>query len=165
MKFLGSGLRDEDIKEGKVLFTRWRANARYAWDSGIAIGRYLTGLKEGKILGVRCEKCQRVLVPPRIFCEECFRTIDEWVELKDTGKVNTFSICYVSWDVKRLEEPEIPAVIEIDGASPGYGIMHLLGEVKPEEVRIGMKVKAVWKRREEREGSITDIRYFKPIRG
>jgi|UniRef100_A0A7C3YS36 uncharacterized OB-fold protein len=163
MRFLGKGLKDEDIKEKRVCLTYWKADARYAWDCGIAIGKYLAGLKEGKILGVKCEKCGRIMVPPRIFCEECFRTIDEWVELADTGRVNTFSLCYITWDMKRLVEPEIPAVIEIDGASSGCGIMHLLGEVKPEEVKIGMRVKAVWKEEKEREGAITDIKYFKPI--
>lgn len=163
MKFLGTGLKDEEIREKKVCLTYWRAEAKYAWDCGIAIGKYLAGLKEGKILGVNCERCGRIMVPPRIFCEECFRTIDSWVELKDTGKVNTFSLCYITWNVKTLKEPQIPAVIEIDGATPGYGIMHLLGEVKPEVVKIGMKVKAVWKKEEEREGAITDILYFKPI--
>ena len=42
--------------------------------------------------------------------------------------------------------------------------MHMLGEVDPEDVHVGMKVKAVWKPREERTGAITDILYFKPLR-
>jgi len=159
----GTGLKDEDFKKGRVLTTSWNADARYAWDAGVAIGRYLAGLKQGKILGVGCNKCGRVMVPPRIFCEWCFRNIDEWVELKDTGRVNTFSLCYVTWDVKRIKEPQIPAVIEVDGASPGMGIMHLLGEVDPKKVQVGMRVKAVWKPANEREGAITDIKYFKPI--
>ena len=53
-------------------------------------------------------------------------------------------------------------MIEIDGASSG-GFLHYLGEVKPDEIRIGMKVKAVWKPPEERTGSILDIRYFRPF--
>lgn len=162
-QFAGTGLQEGDIKKGKVLFTRWKADARYAWDAGVAIGRYLSGLKHGVIWGVRCHKCGRIMVPPRIFCEWCFRNIDEWVQLKDTGSVNTFSLCYVTWDVKRINEPQIPAVIEIDGASTGMGIMHLLGDVDPEKVRIGMRVKAVWKPVGEREGAITDIRYWRPI--
>ncbi len=162
-EFLGTGLTDKDLREKRVLTTRWVADARYAWDTGYAIGRYLAGLKEGKILGVKCNKCCRIMVPPRIFCEWCFRNIDEWVELKDTGTVNTFSLCYVTWDVKRIKEPEIPAVIEIDGASPGMGIMHLLGEVDPKKVFIGMRVKAVWKEPAEREGAITDIRFWQPL--
>jgi uncharacterized OB-fold protein len=89
--------------------------------------------------------------------------LDDFVPLKDTGTVNTFSLCYVTWDVKRIKEPEIPAVIEIDGASPLHGIMHMLDEVDPDQVQIGMRVQAVWKPPEDREGSVTDILYFKPI--
>ena len=89
--------------------------------------------------------------------------MDEYVPLQDTGTVNTFSLCYVTWDVQRITEPEIPVVIEIDGASPLHGIMHLLGEVDPEKVHIGMRVQAVWKPVEKRQGAVTDILYFKPI--
>jgi len=62
-----------------------------------------------------------------------------------------------------LEESEIPAVIDIDGTNPLVGIMHKIGGVDPKDVKIGMKVKAVWKPEDEREGSILDIKYFKPV--
>jgi len=86
------------------------------------------------------------------------------VHLQDHGVVNTFSLCYVRWDMERIAEPLIPAVIEIAGASPGIGIMHLLGEVDPQKVEMGMKVQAVWKPAAERVGAITDIRYFRPMK-
>jgi uncharacterized OB-fold protein len=54
-------------------------------------------------------------------------------------------------------------VIDVDGASTGMGIMHLLGEVDPQTVRIGLKVKALWKPAEQRDGAITDILYWKPM--
>jgi uncharacterized OB-fold protein len=160
---IAHGLSDDDFKHGKVCTTRWTHDAKYAWDRGVAIGKYLAGLKQGKLLAVRCAKCSRTMVPPRAFCEWCFKPIDGWSELKDTGVVNTFSLCYVTWDVKRITEPLIPAVIEIDGASRGMGIMHLLGQVDPKKVHRGMKVKAVWKPAAEREGAITDILYWKPL--
>lgn len=159
----GTSLSRDEFEGGKVLSTRWVPNASYAWDTGVAIGRYLAGFKEGKILGIRCPDCGRTLVPPRTVCELDFRSLDDWVVLEDTGTVNTFSLCYVSWDVRRLTDPEIPAVIEIDGASEGIGILHRLGEVDPDEVRIGMRVQAVWKPPQQRIGSVTDIRYFKPV--
>jgi uncharacterized OB-fold protein len=77
--------------------------------------------------------------------------------------VNTFSLCYVTWDMQYLTDPEIPAVIDIDGTRPLVGIMHMLAEVDPDDVKIGMKVQAVWKPPEEREGSILDIKYFRPV--
>lgn len=162
-KLRGISLKESDFKEGKVLFTTSGPASRYAWDAGVAVGRFLEGMKEGKLLGTKCNKCGRVVIPPRMFCELCFKEADEWVELADTGTVNTFSLCYVTWNMIRVKKPEIPAVIEIDGASEGIGIMHMLGEVDPKKVKIGMKVKAVWKPEAEREGSITDIKYFKPV--
>ncbi len=162
-EFPGVGLKESDFAEKKVLFTEWDPNARYAWDAGVAIGRYLHELKEGRLIGVRCNRCHRTVIPPRIFCEWCFRPMDEWVYLPDTGTVNTFSLCYVTWDMRDLTEPEIPAVIDIDGTRPSVGIMHLLGQVDPKEVKIGMRVQAVWKPAEERTGSILDIKYFRPV--
>ena len=159
----GTSLSEKDFEEGKVLFNHDQLNGQFAWDTGVAIGTYLAGLKAGVILGARCNTCRKIVVPPRVVCEWCYRPFDEFIPLMDTGTVNTFSICYVTWDVKRITEPEIPAVIEIDGASPLHGIMHKLGEVDPQKVFIGMRVKAVWKPPRQRQGDITDILYFKPL--
>ena len=143
--------------------TSYVPKLRYAWDVGEAIGRYLEELKQGRLIARRCHQCKRVMIPPRMFCERCFRPTDEWVYVKDTGRINTFSLCYVTWDVRILKKPEIPAVIEIDGASPGMGILHLVRDVDPKKVHIGMRLKAVWKPAAKRTGSITDIAYWTPI--
>ncbi|MFB3738293.1 MAG: Zn-ribbon domain-containing OB-fold protein [Candidatus Velamenicoccus archaeovorus] len=137
-------------------------DARYAWDAGVAIGRFLDALKAGRIVGRTCQGCGRVLVPPRMFCERCFRETDGWAEVEPTGVVQTYSICHVSWDMQRLEVPEIPAVIAIDGSSGGF--LHKLGEVEEDELAVGLAVEAVWKPEAERAGSILDIAYFRPRR-
>ena len=168
-EFPGTSLTDHALTAGEVLVSTWQVKADYNWDAGIAMGRYLEGLKEGKILGIRCPECRRTLVPPRSFCELCFRPLDDWVELSDTGRINTYSVSFVNWDASRRSTPEVPAVVEIDGASPGMAILHLIGEVGEtlEEINSRLKlrtpVEAVWKPAEEREGAITDIRYFRPI--
>lgn len=159
----GTPLHEKDFQEGKVLHNFDELQGRYAWDTGIAISRYLAALKEGYLLGGYCTTCRKTVIPPRLVCEWCFRPMDSYVRLHDTGTVNTFSLCYVTWDVQRISEPEIPAVIEIDGASPLHGILHKLGEVDSQQVQIGMRVQAVWKKPTERQGAITDILYFKPI--
>ncbi len=137
-------------------------DARYSWDAGVAIGRFLDGLEEGLILGRECRSCRRILVPPRMFCERCFRGTDAWVEVQQTGIVQTFSICHVRWDMQPLDEPEIPAVIAIDGSDGG--LLHMLGDVGPDDVSIGMAVEAVWRPESERTGSILDISHFRPRR-
>lgn len=159
----GTSLSEKDIQDGKVLSILDQMPGIFSWDTGVAIGKYLAGLKDGVILGSYCAQCRKTVVPPRTICEWCFRPMDHFVPLVDTGTVNTFSLCYVTWDVRRIKEPETPAVIEIDGASPLHGIMHKLGEVDPQEIKIGMRVRAVWKPAKERQGAITDILHFKPM--
>ncbi len=167
--FRGTSLTDHALTAGEVLVSTWHVRSKYNWDAGIAMGRYLEGLKQGKILGIRCPQCRRTLVPPRSFCELCFRPLDDWVELSDTGTINTYSVSFLNWDASRRSEPEVPAVVEIDGASPGMGILHLIGEVGKtldeitSRLKLGTSVQAVWKPAEEREGAITDIRYFRPV--
>lgn len=164
-KLQGTALSSKDFTHKNIITYQDALQSTYNWDTGVGIGHYLQGLKEGRILGRECRQCRRILIPPRMFCELCFRPTHSFVQVKDTGRVNTFSICYVHWDASRLqpgEKPYLPAVIELDGASKGMGLLHLLGEVEPEHIRIGMKVVAVWKKEEDREGAITDIQYFKP---
>jgi uncharacterized OB-fold protein len=163
-------LREEHLQRGLVSLERWEPELAYRWDSGVAIGRFLEGLRAGKILGVRCDRCNRTVTPPRAFCELCFKPMDAWVELADAGTINTFSICTVTWDMKPLAVPQVPAVIEIDGTSPRVGFLHLIGGLRAEtvegirqEIRVGQRVRAVWKPEGERTGAITDILHFTPV--
>jgi uncharacterized OB-fold protein len=50
--------------------------------------------------------------------------------------------------------------ILLDGADTS--IMHLVREIAIPEVRMGLRVEGVWKPPAEREGSLTDIRHFRP---
>lgn len=162
----GTNVKESAFAKKEILFHHFQPRMQYAWDNGVAIGIYLEGLKAGKLIAARCHVCNRTLLPARSFCELCFRPTDQYVEVADTGTVETFSISWIHFDASRLkpgEKPYIPAVISIDGAGEKMGIMHMLDEVKPEDIEIGMKVEAVWKPAEEREGTITDIRYFRPI--
>ncbi|NIO05381.1 MAG: DNA-binding protein [Proteobacteria bacterium] len=164
-----SKLRFDDIKKGKVLSVKWEPKLNYAWDNGPALGRYLAELKNGRIIAKKCDKCHRTMLPPRMFCELCWRPTGRWVYVRDTGIVNTWVVSYVDWKAGRLNieggvRPFTPAIIEIDGTSKGMGILHLLDEVDPWKISRGMKVKAVWKPVKERIGAITDIKYFKPVK-
>ncbi len=160
----GTPVSTADLQEGNVFLTTYTPKLRYAWDTGEAITRYLAEFKAGRLVARSCHQCGRVMIPPRMFCEQCFRPTDDWVYVKDTGRIATFSLCYVTWDVRRLKQPQIPAVIEIDGASPGMGILHLVKKVVPEQVRVGMAVRAVWKPKSKRIGSVTDIDHWEPLK-
>jgi len=133
----------------------------YNWSVGKAGERFFTELKDSKkIIGARCRKCSRVLVPPRIFCEECFVDDMEWVEVEPRGTLVTFGDCYFSTDGKRLKEPWILGIVKLNGSDGG--LIHFIGEAKAEDLKIGMPMEAIFK--EERDGNILDIKYFRPVK-
>jgi uncharacterized OB-fold protein len=134
----------------------------YTYSAGPVVSRFLIALRDRKqILGIRCKKCNLVYVPPRGVCGRCMSRLDEWVELKGTGKVETHTTVH-------YREPYHPgqdtgpihyAIISLEGADTG--LTHLLGEVKEKDIHVGMVVEPVFS--EERRGTILDIAYFRPV--
>jgi len=140
----------------------WRGDlpvsSRYTF--GLAGERFFRALKdEGVIYGSHCPRCEVTYVPARIFCERCMAELDDWRDVGTRGEVHTFTLLFVDLDGGLMDEPELVAFVRIEDG----GLVHRLGEVDPEEVYIGMPVEAVLKPKEEREGSIADLAYFKPV--
>jgi uncharacterized OB-fold protein len=161
----GTKASEKDIVNKNITHTWWEPEVQYSWSLGPAYSRFLQELKNGKIIGRTCKRCERVIVPPRMFCEYCYKPTDDWIFLKDIGKIETFSISYIDPNARRIKDPILIGVISINDASPMHGFMHYFGEMSKDEIYIGMNVKAVWKPKKERIGSITDIKYFKPWKG
>jgi uncharacterized OB-fold protein len=137
-----------------------RIKVPYTWQAGETASRFLLALKdEKKVLGKKCSKCSKVLVPPRKGCPYCFVETGDWVEVSDEGVVETFTVVRRDTGIVPMKPPFAYAVIRLDGADTG--LVHLLGEVEPGAVRSGMRVKAVFA--EERTGKMLDVKYFKPV--
>jgi len=128
--------------------------------AGLAGSRFLIELRDNRrIMGIKCPACNWVYVPPRSTCKVCFSKLEDWVEVSDKGTLLTCAIAYQPSPVQPVEPPIAYGIVHLDGADSGF--VHLLGEVDFNHLRIGMRVQAVFK--EERAGSILDIKYFKPL--
>jgi uncharacterized OB-fold protein len=140
-------------------FRHWFGDmeAQYVYTSGIAGDKFFNELKNGNILGTHCKKCGKVYVPSRMYCEECFVELDDWVTVENNGVVDTFTVVHVDRDENLLDTPEVWGVIHMEGTDGGF--VHKLN-VSLEDIKIGMPVKAVFKSKKDREGRITDIKYF-----
>src|SRR5207237_1035064 len=89
-KWPGVELSAADLNEGKVTQTRFRPNAKYAWSAGEAMSRFLAELQNGRLIARTCHSCKRILFPPRMFCESCFRPTDEMTFLDRTTDARRF---------------------------------------------------------------------------
>jgi uncharacterized OB-fold protein len=114
---------------------------RYTY--GVAGERFFRSIKEdAKILGTKCNKCERVYVPAALFCERCLDQLDEWVDVGTKGEIVTFTHLHMNIKLG-------------DG-----GIIHRLISPESLEIEIGMTAQAVFKPKTERVGSILDILHF-----
>jgi len=150
-------------RSDKITLVKSEIPLNYLYSAGRAGEKFLTEIRDNeKIVGTYCEACDITYVPPRIYCERCFERLeDSYREVPGRGTVESYTLSYENFDGTRKEDPTIVAMIMIDGTDGG--LVHWLGEIDPEDVFIGLMVEAVYKPKEEREGSVLDIKYFKPL--
>jgi hypothetical protein len=121
---------------------------------------FLRGLEEGKLLGARTGKDGKVYFPPKEADPATGLELDNFLELPDKGTVTTFAIINIPFAGQRIKPPYVAAYVLLDGADIAF--LHLIQEIDATEVRMGMRVEAVWKPREEWGLGIDNIEYFKP---
>jgi uncharacterized protein len=122
--------------------------------------RYLRALREGKLIGQRCPACGKVYIPPRGACPVDGVPTTTDVELPDTGIVTTFCVVNVPFQGQRVPSPYVAASVLLDGADIAF--QHLILGCEPAEVRMGMRVRAVWKPPEEWGTTSENISHFEP---
>jgi uncharacterized protein len=121
---------------------------------------FLRRLADGGLLGQRCPACGKVYVPPRAACPtDGVPTTDE-IELPDRGIVTTFCVVNVDYPGQRVRAPYVAAAVLLDGADIPF--QHLILGCDPDEVRMGMRVEAVWKPREQWGTTLENIDHFRP---
>jgi len=132
----------------------------YTYEPGLVASAFLQSMAERRIIGGRCPSCGGVYVPARPRCPDCGVGPMVEVELAGRGVVTSYTVVHVPFEGMTLELPFVSAWIRLDGAD--VSIPHLLGEVQPDDVRVGQRVEAVWQPDDELAPTWESIRYFRP---
>jgi uncharacterized OB-fold protein len=143
-----------------VTMTITPVRLRYLHTASPAESAYLRGLAEGRLMGQRCPECGQVYIPSRGTCPADGVATDTEVQLPDTGTVTTFSVVNVAYPGQQVKPPYVAAAILLDGADIAFS--HLVLGCDPAEVHLGMRVKAVWKPREDWSQHADTISHFAP---
>jgi uncharacterized OB-fold protein len=155
-------VRSEDLGNTGTLMYPSRIKLPYTWHAGKAGSRFYQELRDNsRIFGIKCPQCSQVYVPPRETCPRCYRVMDSWVEVSRIGTLLTFTVTrYAVPGIQPLKPPFAMGIVKLDGADTG--LVHLLGEVEASELRVGMRMEAIF--HEERQGNYLDIKYFRPLK-
>jgi uncharacterized protein len=108
--------------------------------------RFDQQMREGRIVGQRCFQCTKVYVPPKGFCPLCCVVLDESheVAVKDTAVVTSFTVITpIQYRGQEEKEEYVLANVLLDGADSTLG-QQRIGGITNDQVRMGLRVKAVW---------------------
>lgn len=116
------------------------------------------------LIGTKCGNCGKVDFPPRTVCPDCGRkSIGRMERLKLGGKgsVVTYTVIHEAPSQFEMQKPYVVAIIELE---EGVRLTSQVIDVKPEDVKIGLKVQAAF-RKLGQEGDAGVIHYgykFRP---
>lgn len=134
---------------------------RYDYALGQVAGRFMQGLKEGKLLATRCSKSGLSYLPPRAFCERTFEKCDAWVEAGTEGVIEASTIVVRGVEGKR-KAPMAIAFVRLDGVDSAVanyvdGVDLSDMDAAMRSIAPGTRVRVVFAA--ERQGRITDFTF------
>jgi len=143
------------VSQPEVLSQDFELGFTYTRSTGPVVGRFLTELRNRRIVGNRGSD-GRVLVPPMEFDPVTADALDEFVEVGQQGEI--VSWCWVSEprEAHPMDRPFAWALIRLDGAD--VPMLHCVAADSEDALATGARVKVVWA--DEPRGFITDIRWF-----
>ncbi len=144
-------------EDGGVLTASHTLQYTYRRSLGEVLGRFFTGLRERRILGVRREDGS-VMVPPKEYDPATGASLSELVEVGPGGVVRTWAWVREPRAKQPLPHPFAFALIQLDGADTA--MLHAVDAGEEAAMRTGLRVRPRW--RDETEGHIRDIVCFEP---
>ncbi len=150
------------MPEGEALHAAHRLEYPYPRSVGPVIGAFLTGLRQGKLLGVRGAGGS-VIVPPTEYDPTTGEDTGEIVEVGPGGAVESWAWVAHPLPKHPLDRPFAWALIRLDGADTA--MLHVVDAGRPDNLASGDRVTVRFRPEPERVGSLADIEAFVPAGG
>lgn len=101
------------------------------------IEQFYKFIGEGRIMGVKCNKCGAVFAPPRTACSNCLSTDFTWIQLKNRGKLLTYTVIHIAPEKFQPMAPYAFGILELE-----YGVRlpGIIQGVKHEDIKLGMEL-------------------------
>jgi len=94
---------------------------------------------ERKLMGVKCNRCKKITVPPRSVCPRCGGYELMWTELPGRGKLVTYTVIHFPPAQFQALAPYPIGIVEL---AEGARLPGMIRNVKFEDLKIGMELQA-----------------------
>ncbi len=146
------------MPESEVLNQAFELAYTYTRSTGPVVGRFLTGLRDRQIIGIRASD-GRVIVPPMEYDPDTAEALSEFVDVAQEGEIVSWAWVKHPREAHPSDKPFAWAMVRLDGAD--VAMVHWLHADDESEVRTGGRVRARWA--DETTGSINDIAGFELV--
>ncbi len=146
------------MSQPEVLNQAFELGYTYTRSTGPVVGRFLTGLRDRKIIGNRSSD-GRVIVPPMEYDPETAEELRDFVEVGQEGEIVSWAWVKEPREAHPMDKPFAWAMIRLDDAD--VPMVHCVAADAEEQLSTGARVRAVWA--DETRGFITDIRCFELV--
>ena len=146
------------MSQPEILNQAFELGFTYTRSTGPVVGRFLTGLKNRSIVGIKASD-GRVVVPPMEYDPDTAEALSEFVEVGQQGEIVSFAWVKEPREAHPMQVPFAWAMIKLDGAD--VPMVHYVAAKRESDISTGARVRAVWA--DETVGFITDIRCFERI--
>ncbi len=136
-----------------------RLEYTYKRSLGDVLSKFFTGLRDQRFFGMR-RPDGSVMVPPKEYDPDTGQSLDDLVEVSDTGVVRSWTWVRAPRRQQPLAHPFAYALVQLDGADTAF--LHVVDAGDESRMATGMRVRARWA--DETVGVMTDF-VFEPISG
>lgn len=100
-----------------------------------------------KLIGTKCSNCDEAFFPPRGICPNCRGSGDvDSLKLSGRGEIVTYTVVRVPPEGFEKEAPYVVAIVKLE---EGPRITSQIVDCDPDEVKIGSRVKSVFRKVDE----------------
>lgn len=119
------------------------------------VRKFWEGLNQGKIYATKCSNCKELYFPPQADCSACLKEDMEWVELSREGELEAYTGIVIA---PASFMDKTPYIVAVGRLAEGIKVLTWLKNTNIQEVKVGMKIKLVISREDDRA-----IYYFVPL--
>jgi uncharacterized protein len=98
---------------------------------------FLKYLEQGKVMTTRCKKCGSAHFPPKMDCPACLQSDVEWFEIKNNGKLVTYSVVHYGPSGFEDQAPYTIAIGDFNGVRV-FG--RISKDVTEKDIKPGMAI-------------------------
>jgi uncharacterized OB-fold protein len=107
-------------------------------DPPFTISSFYKFIEQKRLMAAKCNKCGKVLLPPKPMCTKCLSTNLRWIELEGTGKLVSYTVIHIAPEQFQSMIPYTVGIIELKN---GLRLPGMVCGLDQEKVRVGMNLK------------------------